>query len=445
MDKKMFLESVKNGGIVGEGGAGFPSHVKYAAEADTVIANWCECEPLLHTDHHIMANHAESVVKALSTLGKTAGATRTVLSLKSKHTGIIPILRQVTEAYGVELFLLDDFYPAGDEQILVREVTGRSVPPLGIPLNVGAVVANVGTLADVSAALEGKPYTHKFLTITGEVQNPVVVRAPLGTALSKCLESAGGALPQNPIFIIGGPMMGRVVEGMEGLAKEKVTKTTGGLIALPAGHPLHKNATLSVALMRKRAASACIQCRACSDLCPRRLIGHPFETHKIMRAFAAGQENSELGASAVICCECGACEQYDCPMGMSPRRVNQAVKASLRQNSITYNGAKDLLSGNTLWREFRRIPVTRLAARLGIAPYMKLNTPYMGDIATSEVVIPLRQHIGAPSVPIVTVGNLVRIGDCIGEIPEGALGARVHASIDGTVTAVNDSYIAICV
>jgi Na+-translocating ferredoxin:NAD+ oxidoreductase RnfC subunit len=445
MDKNMFLETVKSAGIVGEGGAGFPSHVKYAAEADTVIANGCECEPLLHTDHHIMANHAESVIKALTTLGKVAGATRTVLGLKSKHTDLIPSLRQITEACGVELFLLEDFYPAGDEQILVREVTGRSVPPLGIPLNVGAVVANVGTLADVDAALEGKSYTHKFLTITGEVQNPVVVRAPLGIALSKCLESAGGALPPDPVFIIGGPMMGRVVEGMESLAREKATKTTGGLIVLPAGHPLHKNATLPVALMRKRASSACIQCRACSDLCPRRLIGHPFETHKIMRAFAAGQECSELGTSAVICCECGACEQYACPMGMSPRRVNQAVKASLRQNSITYNGTKELLPDNSLWREFRRIPVARLAARLGIAPYMKLRTPYIGDITTSEVMIPLRQHIGTPSIPIVTVGNPVRVGDCIGEIPDGALCARVHASIDGTVTAVNDNFITISV
>lgn len=443
MDKTKFVEAVKAAGIVGEGGAGFPAHVKYAAVADTVIANGCECEPLLRTDHHIMARHTQSVLRALKALGGAIGAKRHVLALKAKHDGLVPLLRQAGAEYGVELFLLDDFYPAGDEQILVREVTGRSVPPLGIPLNVGVVVANVGTLADVDAAINhaspsSRPLTDKFLTVTGEVRAPAVMRAPLGTALSMCLDAAGGALPENPVFVIGGPMMGRVVEGMEGLARERVTKTTGGLIVLPAGHPLHRNATLTTDVMRRRAASACIQCRACSDLCPRRLIGHPFETHKIMRAFASHRECTKWGLSAVMCCECGACEQYACPMGMSPRRINQAVKACLRKASLTYDGTKELESGNSRWREFRRIPVPRLAARLGIAPYMKLKTPYIGEVFPNVAEISLRQHLGVPAVPVVSVGDAVRKGDCVGVIPEGALGARVHASIDGNVTSVDE-------
>jgi len=441
MDTTAFIEAVRAAGIVGEGGAGFPAHVKYAAQADTVIANGCECEPLLHTDHHILSHHAVAVARALRLLGDTVGAKRTVLALKAKHEDLIPSLRQTGEAYGIEIFLLDDFYPAGDEQILVREVTGRSVPPLGIPLHVGAIVANVGTLADVdgAAGLSSAPraVSHKFLTVTGEVCAPCVMRAPLGTALAECLAAAGGALPKNPVFIIGGPMMGRVVEGYEQLAREVVTKTTGGLIVLPWGHHLHRNFTLTTDHMRRRAASACIQCRACSDLCPRRLIGHPFETHMIMRAFAAGRECSEPAASAAICCECGACEHYACPMGMSPRRVNQAVKAALRKESLVYEGTKELQQENSRWREFRRIPVGRLASRLGIAPYMKLKTPYAGDILPHSVRVPLRQHIGAAAVPLVATGDAVHAGDCIGEIPEGALGARVHASITGVVTAVD--------
>jgi Na+-translocating ferredoxin:NAD+ oxidoreductase RnfC subunit len=443
MEKAAFLEAVTNAGVVGAGGAGFPAHVKYAADADTVIANGCECEPLLHTDQHIMIHHAQNVLNALRYLSDLAGASRAVLALKGKHGELVAQLHPLAGEYGVELFLLEDFYPAGDEQILVREVTGRSVPPLGIPLNVGTIVANVGTLADVDAALGGKAVTQKFLTVTGEVSSPAVMRAPLGTDLSKCLEAAGGALSADPVFIIGGPMMGRMVEGLDGLARERVTKTTGGLIVLPSGHPLHKNATLSVEFMRRRAASACIQCRACSDLCPRRLIGHPFETHKVMRAFASGREGSELGASAVICCECGACEQYACPMGMSPRRVNQAVKASLRQASIPYEGTKELQPENTRWREFRRIPVPRLASRLGIASYMALKTPYIGELSPAEVTIPFRQHIGAPAVPTVSIGTPVRIGDCLGAIPENALGACVHASIDGVVTAMDENSVTI--
>jgi len=443
MNKEAFIEAVRNAGIVGEGGAGFPAHVKYAASADTLIANGCECEPLLHTDHHVMQHYAVGIGRAMQALGDAVGASRRVLGLKEKHTALIPMLRDALAPFGVELFLLDDFYPAGDEQILVREVTGRSVPALGIPLQVGAVVANVGTLADVDAAMQGIPFTDKFLTVTGEAGRPGIIRAPLGTPLADCLAACGGALPADPVFVLGGPMMGRVVEGLDALSRERVTKTTGGLVVLPSGHPLHRNATLKVEFMRRRAASACIQCQFCSDLCPRRLIGHPFETHLVMRAFAAQNELSEMGSQAAICCECGVCEQYACPMGMSPRRINQVVKAAMRGASLQYSGTREIRESAAALREFRKIPVPRLAARLGIAPYMSLHTPWLGELTPSRVDIPLRQHIGAPAAPVVSAGTTVRKGDCIGEIPEGALGARVHASINGKVAAVGNDSISI--
>ena len=124
---------------------------------------------------------------------------------------------------------------------------------------------------------------------------------------------------------------------------------------------------------------------------------------------------------------------------MSPRRINQAVKASMRQNSINYEGSRESSVGPTRWRNWRRIPVPRLAARIGLAPYMGLATPYRGELQPSCVDIPLRQHIGAPSTPLVKVGDMVARGDCIGEIPQGALGARVHAGISGRVEQVDDS------
>lgn len=461
MNKTSFLERIKAAGIVGEGGAGFPAHVKYDAEVETVIANGCECEPLLHTDHHIMKHHGTRIGRAMQVLGHMTGASRLILGIKKKHTDIIPELRKELEQFGVSLHLLDDFYPAGDEQILVREITGRSVPPLGIPLNVGTIVANVGTLAHVCAALGDEisssapsadispaspvqPVTDKILTVTGEVASPAVMQAPLGTPLPDCLHACGGPIPASPVFIIGGPMMGRVVVGMEALSKETVTKTTGGLIVLPEGHHLHRNASLSLDVMRRRAASACIQCRACSDICPRGLIGHPFETHKIMRLFAAGNEVSAAGAAAMICCECGACEHYICPMGMTPRRVNQAVKQALRTASIAYEGPRDILEAKTRYRSYRKIPVSRLAGRLGISQYMKLETPFLGELHPTEVNIPLRQHIGAPSVPVVREGDCVRKGDLIGAIPEKALGAQIHASVSGVVREIG-SHIRISV
>ena len=227
MDKQAFIAAVKAAGIVGEGGAGFPAHVKYAADADTVIANGCECEPLLHTDQHHMLHHANEIVRAFSELMQATGAKRGVIALKKKYKEATKILTDAIGNRPIELALLPNFYPAGDEQTLVREVTGRSVPPLGLPLMVGAVVANVGTLVSVAHALDGKPVTHKFLTVTGEVKKPGIVCVPIGTPLSACLEAAGGPTVSDPVFVLGGPMMGRMVDNADAFAKEVVTKTSG--------------------------------------------------------------------------------------------------------------------------------------------------------------------------------------------------------------------------
>ncbi|MDR3438602.1 4Fe-4S dicluster domain-containing protein [Telmatospirillum sp.] len=442
MDKQVFLAAVKAAGIVGEGGAGFPSHVKYAAAAETVIANGCECEPMLHTDQHHMLHHADRIVQALSRLKEVTGAGRGVIALKRKYVRATEVLTAAIGSLPIELALLDNFYPAGDEQVLVREVTGRTVPPLGLPLQVGVVVANVGTLVSVSRAMEGEPLTHKYLTITGEVGNPGIVHAPIGTPLSACLAAAGGSAVADPVYVIGGPMMGRMVDSDEAFAREVVTKTSGGLIVLPRGHYLHVNATTSVDHLRIRAAAACIQCRTCSEMCPRQLIGHPFETHRVMRAFGAGAElAAENGKLALMCCDCGVCEHFSCPMGLSPRRINQAVKAELRAGKISYDGSREVREERTQWREFRRVPVPRLVDRIGIARYMDLPTADLGELRPAEVRIPLRQHIGAPAQAVVEPGDAVRIGDLVGEIPPDALGARIHATLDGTVRSVGDAVV----
>jgi Na+-translocating ferredoxin:NAD+ oxidoreductase RnfC subunit len=388
-----------------------------------------------------MEHHAQGIARALAGLASATGARRGIFALKDKQRALIPLVREACAMFGLEMALLEDFYPAGDEQILVRELLGRSAPPLGIPLHVGCIVTNVGTLVAVDAAVQhGRPVTHKSLTVTGEVQRPGIVRAPLGAAMSECLAAAGGALVKDAVYILGGPMMGRVIVGEEALGQEVVTKTSGGLIVLPSGHPLHLNAAQAVESMRRRAASACIQCRFCSDLCPRMLIGHPFETHKVMRAFGSGAElRSEAGKLAHLCCECGLCEQYACPMQLSPRRINQAVKAALRSANTAYDGSRELREELTVWRAFRKVPVQRLAARIGIARYMHLKTQDLGDLAPVTVHIPLRQHIGAPAEALVKPGDKVRTGQCIGGIPEKGLGARIHASVDGTVTAVDSA------
>ena len=322
MDKQAFIAAVKAAGIVGEGGAGFPAHVKYAADADTVIANGCECEPLLHTDQHHMLHHANEIVRAFSELMQATGAKRGVIALKKKYKEATKILTDAIGNRPIELALLPNFYPAGDEQTLVREVTGRSVPPLGLPLMVGAVVANVGTLVSVAHALDGKPVTHKFLTVTGEVKKPGIVCVPIGTPLSACLEAAGGPTVSDPVFVLGGPMMGLIATNLEA----PNIKGTAGILFFTdkedrsVENPtcIHCGKCLTVCPMKleplymykyyqkrdfenmqKYHILDCFACGSCSYNCPGRLpLTHTFKTAKLLFAARAAEEKARAEAAA---------------------------------------------------------------------------------------------------------------------------------------------------
>lgn len=439
MNKEALIQAIRDAGVVGEGGAGFPAHVKYDTQVDTVIANGCECEPLLYTDQHVMRNHAPEIVRALQEIVSVTGAGRGVIGIKRKYTVVAEAFKEAMAGTSLELFELDNFYPAGDEQILVNEVTGKTIPPLGLPKDVGALVANVGTLHSVSRAMEGKPFTHKELTVTGEVANPGIIRVPLGTSIAECVSQCGGPVVSDPVYILGGPMMGRFVDTQEAMDESIVTKTTGGVIVLPRGHYLHECASLSLKEMQKRAATACIQCRYCTDLCPRFLIGHSFETHKVMRAFGGGSDVAEGALQAWMCCECGVCELFSCPMRLSPRRINALLKQEFRKKGVQYQGIREVRPEQSALRAYRKVPVPRLAFKLDIAKYMDLHPEYMGEYTPATVRIPLLQHIGAGAVAQVNVGDTVAVGDRIGAIPEGKLGATIHASIAGTVTEAGNS------
>lgn len=441
MEQAKLIDLVRQGGVVGEGGAGFPAHVKYDAQVDTVIANGCECEPLLYSDQHIMAHHAGEIVEAMLAVMDATGASRGAIGIKAKYTQIGQIFDEKTQGTNIEVFRMENFYPAGDEQILVHEVTGKSIPPLGLPKDVGAVVANVGTLFAVNNAIKGKPVTHKIVTVTGSVAKPAVIRVPIGTSVRDCLAACGNETVADPVYVMGGPMMGKVIDDKASIDATVITKTSGGIIVLPRGHVIHQAATLPEEIIQKRAAVSCIQCRACTELCPRYLIGQDFQTHEVMRAFGTGENIAESAKQAQLCSECGACEAFSCPMGLSPRRINGLLKQKFRQNRIQYDGSRDIVAEQTQLREFRKIPTTRLAMKLGINSYMSLHPDFAGDFTPQSVAIPLHQHIGAPANACVKVGDWVSVGDCIGIPPEGALGATIHASIAGRVTAVDKSII----
>lgn len=436
-------EAVRRAGVVGAGGAGFPTHVKLAARVDTVLANGAECEPLLGCDKAAMQHFAGEVVRGLLLVKETVGAERAVVALKARKRAILDPLERAASAAGVEVFLLPDVYPAGDEQVLVHEVTGRVVPESGLPLDVGCVVDNVITLLQVARAVDGgEPVTERLLTVHGEVGRPVTVAVPIGTAFSRVLELADGPTVGPFVVIEGGPVMGRVVTDMA----TPVRKTTSGLIVLRPDHALVVRKQAPILREVSIGRSVCCQCRMCTDLCPRFLLGHDIHPHLVMRAMMhAGyvDATAENVSNAYLCCDCGVCEIMACPLNLSPRRVNMALKAELAAGGVANPHRRRELEPRSFRRE-RQVPIGRLVARVGLRPYVGTNPVYdPGRYDVSHVRLALRQHLGAPALPVVRAGDRVERGDLVGEIPEGKLGARVHASIAGRVLSVSAEEVVI--
>ncbi|WP_371360891.1 4Fe-4S dicluster domain-containing protein [Sporomusa malonica] len=431
------VTNVKTAGVVGAGGAGFPTHVKLAAKADIYIVNAAECEPMLRTDQQLAARYPELLLQGLTQAMEATGAKEGIIALKAKYQAAIKALEPLLPPQ-IRIEILRDIYPAGDEVITIWLTTGRRVPPGGIPLHIGVVVNNVQTLINVAKAMQGEAVTTKTLTVTGAVKSPVTVTVPIGTAMAEVLALAGGATCAQPAYIDGGPMMGKVMTDLAG----PVTKTTGGLIVLPADHLLIKSKQQSVKSVLQIAKTVCEQCCYCTELCPRHIIGHELPPHLIVRCVnynAVG--NPQILRSALTCSECGVCEAYSCPVGISPMRVNMALKAEFRAQNLRYQGQ---LGQADPMAEHRLIPSARLVSRLNLQPWYPPDAPLQPEVyQPQQVTIPLRQHIGAPSVPVVKEGDGVTTGQLIAELPAGALGAPVHASITGIVTQVSSQAITI--
>ena len=434
------IEQIKNAGIVGAGGAGFPSHVKYNVEAEVVVVNGAECEPLIRVDQQLMIVSIKQMMRGLSIVVEETGAKEGIIAIKGKHKEAVELLQEaVADQEKMSVFILDDFYPAGDEQVTLYEATGRQVPQGGLPIHVGAVVTNVETLINVAAAVdEGKPVTDTYITVTGQVPHPVTVRVPVGITVREALALAGLTDVRGYGVIDGGPMMGGLVKDID----EPVKKAAKAYIVLPESHYLIRMRMKSMRAVSKTAQSACIQCRYCTDLCPRYLLGHEIEPHRIMLALKYAKSNEDVLRMAFACCECGMCEQFACPAHLLPRTVNAQVKRQLMEKGIKPLDPPDPQNIHRV-RKDRRIPSSRIVRRIGLANYDVAAPLIEEEFRFDTVRIPLKQHVGAPCVPIVSVGDSVKRGDKIGEIPEKALGAPVHASIDGTVTEITDSVIVI--
>lgn len=439
MDFESLQKLMRDNGIVGCGGAGFPSYAKLNAKADTLVINCAECEPLLRLHRQLIEKKACEIMQTAELIAQTIGAKQVIIGIKAAYEKAVKELQANIGKFPlVKLHLLREVYPAGDELILIYETTGRVVQPGKLPISVGVIVYNVETIYNVYHALKGRPVTHKFVTVTGEVNEPKTFYAPIGSKIYGLVKRCGGASIEDPAFLIGGPMMGFL-----GNDQDVVTKTTNAIILLPKNHPVVLRKRTKTIVDLKRAMAACCQCNYCTDLCPRHLLGHPINPAEFMRGVSnEDHHNVTPYLDIKYCSGCGVCEAYACQQGLSPRNLINSVKNRFKAAGVIYpNFEGEAVPVED--RQLRQIPLPRLRARLALDRYNNPAPIYVDPINAKEVVIKLNQHIGVPAKPIVKVNDYVKEGDKIASAVSESLSVDIHASIAGTVIEVTDGHITI--
>lgn len=299
LDSKTIIEKIKNAGIVGMGGATFPCHVKLSpppgCKAECVIINAVECEPYLTADHRLMLEHADEILVGVSLIMKAVGVSRGYIGIENNKPDAIKLMTEKSQAYPeIEVVPLQVKYPQGGEKQLIDAVIGRQVPaPPAIPINVGAVVQNVGTaFAIYEAVMHNKPLIDRIITVTGKsVSNPGNLRARLGTPMQQLMDECGGLPADTGKIIGGGPMMGKALLSLD----VPMTKGSSGLLIMNS-----KEA-------RRSAPQPCIRCAKCVSACPMGLEPYLLATLSTHAEWERAEAND-----VVSCIECGSC-QFTCP------------------------------------------------------------------------------------------------------------------------------------
>ncbi len=299
LSREEIIEKIKNAGVVGMGGACFPTHVKLSppkdCTIDTLIINAVECEPYLTADHRLMLEYPDQILIGIKVILKVLGIDRAVIGIEANKPDAIELMRTKTAMVsGIEVMPLKMKYPQGGEKQLIEAVTGRQVPPPpALPANVGCVVQNVGTVfAIYEAVMKNKPLFERIVTVTGqELRNPCNLKVRMGTPVSQLIEYAGGMPEDTGKLISGGPMMGRPL--LDDTAP--VVKGTSGLLMIPESDAI------------RREERNCIRCAKCVQACPMGLEPYLLATASESSDWECAEENWIMS-----CIECGCC-QSTCP------------------------------------------------------------------------------------------------------------------------------------
>ena len=299
LDSKTIIEKIKNAGIVGMGGATFPCHVKLSpppgCKAECVIINAVECEPYLTADHRLMLEHPDEILVGVDLIMKAVDVTKGYIGIENNKPDAIALMKEKAHAYpNIEVVPLKVKYPQGGEKQLIDAVVNRQVPaPPAIPINVGAIVQNVGTaFAIYQAVMKNKPLIDRVITVTGKsVKQPSNLLARLGTPFQQLIDECGG-LPEDTGKVIGGgPMMGKALLSLE----VPMTKGSSGLLIMN-----EKEA-------RRSEPNPCIRCAKCVSACPMGLEPYLLSTLSDLQDWEKVEAND-----VTSCIECGSC-QFTCP------------------------------------------------------------------------------------------------------------------------------------
>ena len=432
---------LKDNGVVGAGGAGFPSYCKLAEGADTLLINAVECEPLLYTSYTLLQERMRDIVIGMRAVMEYAHIARGLIGVKDYRAAKLGYSDGQELAPGVFIKYIPNVYPMGDEINLIYTATGRVVPPGQLPITRGVIVYNTETIYNIGLVVQyGQPVTKTYLTISGDIPKAYCVKVPVGMKISEVLSTMGVTVPDTHVVIDGGPSMGTIVN----LATDVVKKPCSGLLILPKTIPAVANKLRTKEDNFRRAASVCCQCNRCTDMCPRHLLGYPLEPHKMVRStLSAAMADPELIKTATMCCGCDICSTLACCQEISPMQIIKEYKGILAKNRMKYMADPNEQFTPSPDRQARMVSAGKWKEMLGVAKYDKFPPIYVEEkLKATEVFVPMSQHIGAPAIPIVAVGDVVEENQMIAKAAEG-LSVPHFAPISGRVTYVDAKTIVI--
>lgn len=429
---------LQNAGIVGAGGAGFPTYAKLSDEADLLCVNCSECEPLMYTDFILNREEMAKIVKGAELIMAATNIKHTYLAIKVHRAEALGYADGQVLGENVSIKYLPSVYPIGDEIGLIYETTGRLIKAGNLPITAGVIVMNAETVYNAHEALaSGKPLVEKWLTIAGDIPEKFTLKVPLGMRVSDIFKQLGIKVDSDHVIIDGGPSMGSISSPDRAVIK----KTTKSILILPKTTRCVENKQSNIDDMLRRAASACCGCTRCTEMCPRYQLGYPLEPHKLIRAAlnSAAEDYPELIATASLCCSCGVCAEVCC-QDISPKDVILNLKKILAKNKIKFVADKDYPVNPD--RPYRMIKSSKWKDMLGVLKFDAIPTYIPKKLTAQRVEIPTSQHIGAPSIPCVNVGDRVNEGDMIATAGQG-LSVPQYASISGKVVSCDPTKIVI--